>query len=93
MKHALDAGMQIHLKASLTVVIEAGIQLTLKVGANLWILIRGCFYQGTMVMINSGGAAGSGPGSPTAPQDAKQASPTKPDIADDAVTGYKSCPA
>ena len=93
-KHALDAGMQIHLKAGMTVVIEAGLQLTLKAGANfIDINPAGISIQGTLVMINSGGSPGTGPGSsPTAPQDAKQASPTKPDIADDAVTGYKSCP-
>ena len=50
-------------------------------------------------MINSGGAAGSGSGSnPTAPQDAaapddaKEAKPTKPTVADDSKTGQKSAP-
>jgi len=46
-----------------------------------------------MVMINSGGAAGSGAGaSPTEPQDAKEAAPTEPDKADNSVTGLKSAP-
>jgi type VI secretion system secreted protein VgrG len=90
--HALDAGMAIHLKAGMTVVIEAGTQLSLKVGGNfIDINPGGVFIQGTMVMINSGGAAGSGAGSsPTAPEDAKEANPTKPTEADDAVTGQKS---
>lgn len=92
--HALEAGMQVHIKAGMTLVLEAGTELTLKVGGNfIDINPGGVFITGTMVMINSGGAAGSGSGSsPTAPTDAKQASPTKPDEADDAVTGQKSAP-
>jgi type VI secretion system secreted protein VgrG len=92
--HALDAGMQIHLKAGMTLILEAGMQISLKVGGNfIDIGPSGISIQGTMVMINSGGAAGSGSGSsPTAPQDAQQAKPTKPDEADDAVTGQKSAP-
>jgi type VI secretion system secreted protein VgrG len=51
----------------------------------------GVSIQGTLVMINSGGAAGSGSGSsPTAPQDPAQASPTQPDAADDSKSGQKS---
>jgi type VI secretion system secreted protein VgrG len=92
--HALEAGMQVHIKAGMTLVLEAGTELTLKVGGNfIDINPGGVFITGTMVMINSGGAAGSGSGSsPTAPQDAQQAKPTKPDAADDAVTGQKSGP-
>jgi type VI secretion system secreted protein VgrG len=92
--HALDAGMAIHLKAGMTLVLEAGTELTLKVGGNfIDINPGGVFIQGTMVMINSGGAAGSGAGSsPTAPQDAKEASPTKPTDADDSKSGLKSAP-
>ena len=53
----------------------------------------GVFIQGTMVMINSGGAAGAGSGSsPASPEDAKEAKPTKPDKADDSRSGLKSAP-
>jgi type VI secretion system secreted protein VgrG len=98
--HALDAGMAVHIKAGMTVVIEAGMQLSLKVGGNfIDIGPAGIAIQGTMVMINSGGAAGSGSGSsPTspedadAPDDAKEAKPTKPDMADMSKTGQKSAP-
>jgi type VI secretion system secreted protein VgrG len=90
--HALEAGQEIHLKAGMTAVIEAGVQLTLKVGGNfVSISPAGVSIQGTLVMINSGGAAGSGSGSsPTAPQDPAQASPTQPDAADDSKSGQKS---
>lgn len=78
MKHALDAGMEIHLKAGMNVVIEAGARLTLKVGGNfIDISPGGLFLSGTMVMINSGGAAGRGsgssPDSPVSAQDAEDA--------------------
>jgi type VI secretion system secreted protein VgrG len=92
MKHAVDAGQEIHLKAGMNAVIEAGVQLTLKVGGNfIAISPAGVSIQGTLVMINSGGAAGSGSGSsPTAPQDPTKANPTQPDIADDSKSGQKS---
>lgn len=75
MKAALDAGMEIHLKAGMNVMIEAGATLTLKVGGNFINLNPGgVFIQGTMVMINSGGAAGSGSGaSPAAPAAPREA--------------------
>jgi type VI secretion system secreted protein VgrG len=92
--HALDAGMEIHLKAGMTLILEAGTQLSLKVGGNfIDINPGGVSIQGAMVMINSGGAAGSGSGSsPTAPQDAKEAKPTDPTEADDSKSGLKSAP-
>jgi type VI secretion system secreted protein VgrG len=104
--HALDAGMEIHLKAGMKVIIEAGMQLSLKgPGGFVDIGPAGVTIQGTMVMINSGGSAGSGSGSsPTAPKDptaaedpekpmdAKKAQPKLPDLADDSVTGLKSAP-
>ena len=57
-------------KAGMTVVIEAGVQLTLKVGGNFVdISPLGVCIQGTLVNINSGGAPGSGSGSsPDAPE-------------------------
>jgi type VI secretion system secreted protein VgrG len=86
MKHALDAGMEIHLKAGMNVVVESGVTLTLKVGGNfININPGGIFISGIMVMINSGGAAGSGAGSsPEAPK-----APTE---ADRAETGQVSQP-
>jgi type VI secretion system secreted protein VgrG len=79
-KYALDAGMEIHLKAGTNVVIESGTTLTLKVGGNfININSAGIFIKGTMLMLNSGGAAGTGSGSapdpPTAPQEADTAQP------------------
>lgn len=85
-KYALDAGMEIHLKAGMNLVLEAGTTLTLKVGGNfININSGGVFISGTMVMINSGGAAGSGAGSsPQSPKDPKEA--------DKAEAGEKSQP-
>ncbi len=59
----------------MTVDIEAGTSLTLKVGGNfINIGPAGVFISGTMVMINSGGSAGSGSGSsPQSPQDPRDA--------------------
>ena len=90
--HALEAGQEIHLKAGVKMILEAGTQLTLKVGGNFVdISPAGVTIVGTMVLINSGGAAGSGSGSsPEAPKDAAAASPTKPEAADTSVTGNVS---
>ncbi len=83
MNFAHEAGQVIHLKAGMTMVLEAGMQLTLKVGGNfIDIGPAGVTIVGTMVMINSGGAAGSGCGSsPTSPKD--------PDEADNGSKGGK----
>lgn len=79
-KYALDAGMEIHLKAGTNLVIESGTTLTLKVGGNfININAGGIFIKGTMVMINSGGAAGTGSGSaPDPPKDPKEADTAQP---------------
>lgn len=71
-----------------------GMQLTLKgPGGFVDIGPAGVTIQGTLVNINSGGAAGAGSGSsPTAPQDAKEAKPTEPALADDHKTGQQSTP-
>ena len=89
---AHEAGQEIHLKAGMKVVIEAGVQLTLKgPGGFVDINPAGVTIQGTMVLINSGGSAGSGSGSsPAAPSDASKANPPDPAEADDAKTGQKS---
>ncbi len=83
---AHQAGQMIHLNAGMTVVIEAGTELCLKVGGNfIDINPAGVTIVGTMVMINSGGSAGSGCGSsPTSPAD-----PKDPDQADDGSKGTK----
>jgi type VI secretion system secreted protein VgrG len=52
----------------------------------------GVTIQGNMVLINSGGAAGSASGSsPSSPDDAAEAKPKEPAVADDAKTGQNSC--
>ncbi|MEP6946307.1 MAG: type VI secretion system tip protein TssI/VgrG [Acidobacteriota bacterium] len=78
--YALEAGSEVHIKAGMTAVIEAGVSLTLKVGGNfININPAGIFIKGTMVMLNSGGAAGSGSGSsPTSPKVAKEADNAQP---------------
>jgi type VI secretion system secreted protein VgrG len=79
-KFAVDAGSEIHLKSGTTLTIETGTSLTLKVGGNfININTGGIFIKGTMVMLNSGGAAGSGSGSsPTAPTDPLEAATAEP---------------
>ncbi len=78
LKAAVDAGTEIHLKAGMKVVIEAGMQVSLKAGGSFVdIGPSGVTISGAMVLINSGGAAGSGCGcsttSPTAPKEADTA--------------------
>ncbi|PYY16093.1 MAG: type VI secretion system tip protein VgrG [Acidobacteria bacterium] len=85
--YAIEAGQQIHVKSGMTLVIESGVQLSLKVGGNfIDIGPTGVCIQGTMVMINSGGAAGSGSGaSPSDPKEPKE--PDAPQTADDGSKG------
>jgi len=90
--YAHQAGEQIHLKAGMTIVLEAGTEICLKVGGNyIDINPAGVSIVGTMVMINSGGSAGSGcgssPTSPTSPD--SPTDPTKPDQADNGSKGTK----
>jgi type VI secretion system secreted protein VgrG len=74
---ALEAGMEIHIKAGMKLILEAGMQATLKgPGGFVDVSPAGVTIQGTMVLINSGGSAGSGSG--CHPDD-----PTAPDQADD----------
>ena len=91
-KLAYDAGTEIHLKAGTTVVLEAGASLSLKVGGNfVSINPGGIFIKGTMVMINSGGSAGSGSGaSPQAPKPPKEVAKSQGGSATQAPT--KSAP-
>jgi type VI secretion system secreted protein VgrG len=84
--YAIDSGTEIHLKAGMNLVIESGTTLTLKVGGNFVnINSGGVFIKGAMVMINSGGMAGSGAGASPSPPD----HPTDPDTADDGSKGTK----
>lgn len=86
MNYALDAGMEVYIKAGMTLVIESGLEICLK-GAGGFITIgpAGIAISGTMVMINSGGAAVAG----TAPQIDPPDPPTAPDQADDGTKGGK----
>ncbi len=90
--HAMEAVQTIHLKAGQTVIIEAGMQLSLKgPGGFVDIGPSGVTIQGTMVLINSGGSAGSGPGASPQSPDAPDAptDPKDPDTADDGSKGGK----
>jgi type VI secretion system secreted protein VgrG len=77
----------VHIKGGMSVIIEAGMQLSLKAaGGFVDIGPSGVSIQGTMVLINSGGSAGSGPGaSPQSPD-----APKAPDKADDGTKFGKS---
>jgi type VI secretion system secreted protein VgrG len=83
MNAAVEAGMDVHIKGGMNVVIEAGMQITLKTSSGDFITIgpAGIFIKGLFVMINSGGAAGSGSGAspvaPTAPEEPKDPAPPK----------------
>ena len=92
MNYALDAGMEAYLKAGMAITIEAGMELTLKAGSGfINIGPSGVAISGPLVLINSGGAAGSGTaGTITPPDDpAAPATPTDPDKADDGTKGGK----
>jgi type VI secretion system secreted protein VgrG len=74
----IQARSEVHLKAGMNVVIESGVTLTLKVGGNfININPEGIVIKGNLVMINSGGAAGTGagvlPAVPKTPQEADSA--------------------
>jgi type VI secretion system secreted protein VgrG len=89
MAYAMKTDTTIHLNAGMAAVIEAGVDLTLKVGGNfIDINPAGVFITGTMVFINSGGAAGSAPdASPQSPD--SPTAPNDPDTADDGSKGTK----
>jgi type VI secretion system secreted protein VgrG len=94
MNYAIEGGMNVHIKAGMSLVLEAGLQLTLKVGGNFVdISPVGVAINGTTVLINSGGAAGSGGGCGSAsPTDAAEAAPVEPNMDDFSESGQKSCP-
>jgi len=85
--HTEDIGNTLYLKAGMKIVIEAGAQLTLKgPGGFIDIGPAGIAIKGTMVLINSGGAAGTAsPGSIVSPLD-----PDEAEIADNADPGSKT---
>lgn len=66
---AIEAGDEIHIKAGGKLILEAGAQLSLKgPGGFIDIGPSGVAIQGSMILINSGGSAGSGSGaSPVTP--------------------------
>ncbi|CAN5317012.1 type VI secretion system spike protein VgrG1b [soil metagenome] len=74
-KIALDGGQEIHLKAGSTLILEAGTKISLKVGGNfIDISASGVSIKGSQVLVNSGGAAGSGSGAaPKKPKEATKA--------------------
>src|SRR5262245_35166328 len=78
-KIAYDAGSEIHLKAGTTLVLESGVTLSLKVGGNfITIDPSGVAIKGTLVQINTGGAAGTGSGaSPVSAEAPKEAHPSE----------------
>lgn len=74
----LAAGSAVHVQAT-TVVIEATAGITLKGPAGFITLdATGVSVQGTQILLNSGGAALSGPGAPIAAQAPEVASPRSP---------------
>ena len=84
MNWSMDAGMEAYVKGGMTVTIEAGMELTLKgPGGFITISPAGVMISGTMVLINSGGAAGSG----TAGQLTTPGDPNPPAVADDGSKG------
>ncbi|MCX6874540.1 MAG: type VI secretion system tip protein VgrG [Verrucomicrobia bacterium] len=80
MRVAHEAGTEVHIKGGMNVVIEAGMMITLKAASGfITIGPSGVTISGPMVLINSGGAAGSGAGcSPVAPKIAKEADKAVP---------------
>ncbi len=85
-------GQQIHIKAGMKLILEAGMQLSL-VGPGGFIDIgpAGVAIQGTLVNINSGGAAGSGQGcQPKEPKEAEVAEPKAAERSIKSKSGSKS---
>jgi len=75
MLYVVDSGQEVHIKGGMNVVIEAGMNVCLSgPGGFISVGPTGVIIQGTLVMINSGGAAI--PGSPGMPQSPE--APTAP---------------
>lgn len=78
-----EGSQNVYIKGGSNVVIEGGTEITLKAGGSFVVIgASGVAIKGAQVMINSGGAAGSGtapsPVAPTAPQE-----PTDPVLPED----------
>lgn len=89
----LNAAQEIYIKAGMNIILEAGAQISLKVGGNFVdVSAAGVAINGTMVLINSGGSAGSGSlkKGPDA-EAATKAEPVAPTLADNSNSGQKSC--
>jgi type VI secretion system secreted protein VgrG len=87
-----EGSQQIHIKAGMKLILEAGVQLTIKAaGGFVDIGPAGVTIQGNIVLINSGGAAGTGddanPDDPEDPDDPDD--PDKPDDPPDQVISPK----
>jgi type VI secretion system secreted protein VgrG len=82
--YSMNANNTVYINGGMSVVIEAGMELSLIASGNfITIGPAGVAISGTMVLINSGGAAGSGSaGSTPSP-----ATPAAPDTADDGSKG------
>ncbi len=78
--YGFEAGSDIHIKGGMKVIIEAGMQLSIKAGSSFVDLgPAGVSISGTLVNINSGGAAGSGAGcTPDAAKEPKEAATAEP---------------
>ncbi|MGC1363170.1 MAG: type VI secretion system tip protein TssI/VgrG [Silvibacterium sp.] len=78
MLYVVDSGQEVHIKGGMNVVIEAGMNVCLSgPGGFISVGPTGVIIQGTLVMINSGGAAIPGsPGMPESPQ--SPSAPTAP---------------
>ena len=74
-KFLVDGGQEVHLKGATKVVLESTAQVSLVCGSSFITLMPSMIaIKSAMVMVNSGGSAGSGTGaSPQAPKDAKAA--------------------
>ena len=84
--YSLDANQTVYINGGMSVVIQAGMELSLVASGNfITIGPSGVAISGTMVLINSGGAAGSG----SAGTVSSPATPAAPDVADDGTKGTK----
>ena len=81
--YAVESGMVVPHQGGMSVVIETCLELTIQASGNfINISPAGVAIQGTLVMINSGGAAGSAP-------DANPVATDQPDEADEGSKGTK----
>jgi len=85
--YVVDSGQEVHIKGGMKVVIDAGMEVCLSgPGGFVSVGPTGVTIQGTMVLINSGGAAVPGsPGMPESPQSPSDpTAPTAPTFPGDA---------